>query len=347
MRNKRVWLRAALLAAVSLTSWLMALGCANRLASQYAGVSVRLAEAAITAKQIRQANEQSASSGLVCSAAWTRGLPILAENAAFGLETKLRILSVYGDMREVAPMKLLCGSFPVEDDTSGCLIDAKSAWKLFHSGDCTGASVSAGNARYTVRGVVETYEPVLLIRNQSAKFENLEFAMPDPLASRQAIETYLYRCGSSAESEMLVENGLAARIVRGAAWIPLYLAAAAVTVWLFFCAWNKRGSARSSLPYWIAGASIAAALVCLLVRTAYWPQSFLPTKWSDFSFWPRLIEGWREQWKALSLATPLPKEIQFFQSIRRIAFLLTVALLSGGWGVSSMRLAAARRRLPS
>ena len=92
-----------------------------------------------------------------------------------------------------------------------------------------------------------------------------------------------------------------------------------------------RGNKRAWPLLLAAGTALLTAAVLLMIKTFYWPQSFLPTRWSDFTFWRTLIESWQADWKAMSLMTPLPKEIQLFRALRQCAVLMLTALLAGGW----------------
>ena len=93
------------------------------------------------------------------------------------------------------------------------------------------------------------------------------------------------------------------------------------------------------MPFALTGMGILLLLMAVWIstNTLYWPQSFLPTRWSDFSFWRSLMDSWKADWKAISLMTPLPKEIQLFQALRGCGLLLITAFLAGGWCAASFR----------
>ena len=327
-RTKRgVW-RAALLGLLATVCWLFALMTAGNLVERYAGLSVRFVEPALTRKDLERAQTESAGGELVLEAAWTRKTGLQSLGSALGGSAKARVIGVYGDPRKTATMQLLCGGFLPEDDAEGCVLDASSAWTLFHSTDAVGAAVMLSGKTYIVRGIVSAYEPMLILRDDSLKYENLEFRADDPASARQEVETFVTRSGGGEFS--VVQSGLYARVALGLVWLPPCGLLLAIAASLLKKAWASKADKRA-WAFLAAGTALLAASILLLIKTFYWPQSFLPTKWSDFAFWRALVEGWQADWKAISLMTPLPKEIQLFRALRQCAVLLLTACLLGGW----------------
>lgn len=334
--TKRGWCSAALLGVLAVGCWALALAAAVRLTEQYGGLSVRFDAPSVTQRDLERVADETPGEEIACIAAWTSEPKRKTATSEMGEQAPLRVIRVYGDLRQVAPMILLAGSFPLGDDSGGCLIDEASAWKLFHANDAIGAKVFLDGKSYLVRGVVRSYEPMLLLRSAAATYENLEFSARDLSAAKQPVETFLYRC-SAAGTYVFVQSGLLARVALGAVWFCACLFGAAGATALFRSAWQRRANLRHALPRWMAGAALAAGTIALLAKTMYWPQSFLPTKWSDFSFWSSLVESGKTQWKAISLLTPFPKEIQLLSGLRRCGVLLLTALLAGGWCATRWR----------
>lgn len=297
--------------------WADALWQAQTLAAQYDGVSVRIADAPVAHARLRALRSEEEQAGLTCTAAWTRGEKAMAAAASMGTEAKLRVIAVYGDMRQVTPMTLLSGGFPAEDDADGCLMDAVSAQTLFHSVDVAGTKVTVGEVSYTVRGVVKGGEPMLLVRNAEAAYENLEFA-PAVLENGKAEAEAFLRRHALSEDYIVVQNGLYARIAKGLVWLPVELSLLVAFVRLLraaLCAYVQQGRRRAALRLLgAAGRGTLAGL--LLIKTFFWPQAFLPTKLSDFAFWDTLTATWRSEWEAIGLMTPLPKDVRFFRAMR-------------------------------
>ena len=333
---KRNLLGAALLGMIAAACWTYAIFTTGGLERQYAGISVRLLETPVSRRTLEKALEQPNDGELTCAAAWTRSDGKQPATSKLGGETGLRVVRVYGDMRQTEPLKLICGTFPAEDDADGCLLDKASAWALFHSTDAVGAAVTVDGRDYIVRGIAETYEPALLIRDDRASYENLEFSIKNLDGAKQSAGTFLYRCGTAGDF-IIVQSGLVARVIRGAAWLPLWIAAVCAAITLVRRGWKTRGRAARCAFYWAAAFAISALLCWGVSSTMYWPQSFLPTKWSDFAFWGRLIDAWQTEEKARALMTQLPKEIVLFSLARRCAAALILSIFSGGWCASAAR----------
>ena len=332
---KAEWKRrlvAGVLLLLSGMLWFRGAADARDLVRHYDGVSIRLTGAALTQRQLKQAAAQTGDGEITLRAAWSRGAAERA-TSSLGETAQLRRIRVYGDMRQAAPIKLLAGSIPAQDDAEGCVLDAVSAMALFHAVDSVGAEVFVGSNRYRVRGVATADEPMLLLRDGKAEYSNLEFAARDLESAQQSAGTFLIRCGI-LERQIVLQNGMLARVLQGLFWLLPGFLGLAVSIWLLLCGKRNRRNRSLRIATLLLGAALACAALAAIRFAVYLPQAWLPTKWSDFSFWPRLIDGWRTEWHAISLATPLPKDVLFFQAVRRGGLRWLVSLLLGGWGLS-------------
>jgi len=325
-------LAGGLLGALSVGLWLISLLGARDLVRQYDGVSVRLERASLTQRQLEQTAAQTKGEGVSLRAAWSRGAAEQA-SSAFGGTTMLRRISVYGDMRQTAPMQLLSGGFPADDDMDGCLLDAASAMTLFHSIDPIGATVLLDKQSYVVRGVVEAYEPMLVTRDSKAKFNNFEFAAQNLDEAKQAVETYLMTAWVM-DGQIILLSSMLARVLQGLLWLPPCLLGLVCGVRILLHSRRRGETPKKRVCFVILGLAAVSTAVIVASSTVYIPQTWLPTKWSDFGFWGRLVEGWRENFIAYSLMTPLPKDVILFQSLRRGALEALLVLLFGSWSLS-------------
>ncbi len=339
---KRRFIFTGVLGIVAMACWAYSLLTAYNLERTYTGISARLIDTAVSRKTLEEAIKQTDADELFCTAAWTRSDESRQAESKLGGNAKPRVVRVYGDMRQVAPMELISGTIPAEDDETGCLLDANSAQALFHSTDAIGAKVSLDEKQYTVRGVIKTYERVIMLRDDRTTFENIEFSSQSTDGAKQLVETFLYRCGSTGEYA-IVQNGMLARLTLAASWVPLWLALAYAAIQLVKRGWKTRGQATRSISYWVVGMVMVAILCYGLVQTAYWPQSFLPTRWSDFAFWGKWAEACKAEAKTFALMTQTPKEIELFSAMRRCSTALIVSVLSGGWCLTTARFARWKR----
>jgi hypothetical protein len=319
--SKRGVFGAALLGLLAIACWAYALLTAGGLARQYLGVSVRLSETSVTQKALEKALERTDESELSCTAAWTRSAGKQTAASHLGGETSLRVVCVSGDMRQIEPMKLLSGAFPTQDDADGCLLDAASAWALFHSTDALGATVTLGDREYVVRGIAETYESVLMIRDDRASYENLEFAAQNPDGAKQSVETFLYRCGG-ADHSVIVQSGLIAP--RVCSWGGFSGCRCGSRQPALDCCFfparleNARPQARNVLC-WAAGPRSPRSCASGWLRPRSGRSPGCRPNGRDFAFWGRLIDNWKTEMKTFGLMTQLPKEIELFSTVRRSA----------------------------
>jgi len=334
--TKRGWCAATLLGLLAIACWLGALSIASWMTRQYDGLSVRFPEPAVAQKDLERTIMETPEDEIRCRVAWASGTKLQTVSADLGTQAQLRVVQAYGDLRAIAPMRLLAGSFPVGDDTGGCLLDEASARQLFHSTSAIGASVTLGKSHYIVCGIVETYEPMLILRSGSAMYDNLEFTANNYAAAKQQVETFLYRC-NAPKTYTLIESGLFTRVARGLVWLCPCVFGFAGAIILFKNARSRKERPNKALPRYVACAVFVIVTLAILLSTFYWPQSFLPTKWSNFRFWSALVEGWKGLFKTISLLTPHAKEIQLFSALRWCAVLELTALLSGGWYITSWR----------
>lgn len=325
-------LAGGLLGLLAAGLWLFALLGAHDLVMQYDGVSVRLERAALTQRQLEKTATQTEGKSISLRAAWSRGAAEQA-SSSLGGTTMLRCVSVYGDMRQTAPMQLLSGGFPADDDANGCLLDAASAMSLFHAVDPIGATVLIGKESYVVRGVVKAYEPMLVTRDSKATFNNLEFAAQNLDEAKQAVETYLMTAGVM-DGQIILLSGMLARVLQGLLWLPPCLLGLVCGVRFLLRGKRRSETSKKRISFIILGLTVVCAALIVLWNTAYLPQAWLPTKWSDFGFWNRLLEGWRENFAAYSLMIPLPKDVLLFQSLRRGALEALLVLIFGSWSLS-------------
>ncbi len=331
---------AALLLLAAAVVWAYAFLQTRTLLDAYPGVSVRMADAKVTAEQLGDILPSDADDGLTLTAAWTWGTPAAAAAESLKTAATLRVAAVWGDMRRTEPMTLMSGSLPAEEDWDGCLLDAQSAQALFRSVDPVGAKLTVNGRVYTVRGVAKTYTPVLFVRSADATYENLEFAVRDVSTGQADVKAFLYRHALAADYAV-VQSGLYARILRGLVWLPVSLLLFAAAVRTLRYALPRRGRRLPVLLLLLLSAALLAAAGGLLVwNTAYWPQAFLPTKAADFRFWRTLADGWRAAWKALCLTAPLPGDILFFRGMRAslCSTAAAAALLAALWALTSRRM---------
>lgn len=210
---------------------------------------------------------------------------------------------------------------PVQEDTQGCLISEETAWELFGSSQVIGKEVLCQGKSYIIRNVISSKEKILAFqagslskRNQELSAEEEENSSVDSVLQRITVQKPK---GSSIRDLQMIwagQYGLNAQVLdtellRGIS--GFLLLAIPVTVCMFFWMFlyrQYRAQETSRQKAVMAGLSLALA-VLLIIFLRKWvriPDDYIPTLWSDFSFWSGLCKDKLEE---IRLLIRIPKEI--------------------------------------
>lgn len=206
---------------------------------------------------------------------------------------------------------------PLMEDSQGCLIDEKAAWELFGSLQAVGKEVTFGNNKYLVRNVVPGQEGVLALP-VSRIFQAKDAGQDDAGMDMDAIinrVTLKKPAGQSireleaawANSCQMPVEVLDLELLRGFGGFCALLAPLALCV--FFCAYLfclYRGQDAVAGKAAMVGAFLALAVLLLafLKDKVKIPDEYIPTRWSEFSFWESL---WERKVDAVELLLRIPK----------------------------------------
>lgn len=238
--------------------------------------------------------------------AWNRGPRITINNTKLNTTTKTRIITVFGNMAKVCPFQIKFGSFCYEKDTLGCVIDEKTAYDLFRDKNVVGNTITYESKQYVIRGVVKSKEQLVIIisNDEKTSFTNLEMRLKD--STGVSATNFLNDYQLTSDYITVLEGGFYAKLLYNTAIFP------AVFIWLclvvFFLkkAYKKRDSWLQCLVY-----TVICVLLCyIFLKTTrlYIPDRWIPTRWSDFSFWSRIAKEWRMKWMDYSYLIPLQKD---------------------------------------
>ena len=229
---------------------------------------------------------------------------------------------------------ILCGNpelvfndcrMPVRDDKEGCIIDEETAWDLFGSSEVTGKTVTYNNKQYFIRQVIKSEENVFAFQadnslekntgeqkqeeiqgqeNSNSKNESrlnrVTLQKPEGYSVREIKNVWDNRTGITGtvmDIELLYGiSGLCVLLV------PITLCICFLAVLL------RQYKKQTEIVYKIiVAASILLLIGMLLFLLINWveiPLDYIPTKWSDFSFWTSL---WKEKTEAVKLLWEMPK----------------------------------------
>lgn len=217
---------------------------------------------------------------------------------------------------------------PAREDSQGCLVDEGAAWELFGSTQVEGKEVTYGEKNYRIRKVLPGRERMVVFQavgqpgsqgtagaaqeaggidqesgvQGQQEFHRVTLAKPEA----QSVNDLLASWSSSFN---VYPEYLDLELLRGMAGISALLLPATASL-LFFC--YLCGQCRGQKGWRRKAAFAAAAVIFALAAWFFFkrwvrvPDSYIPAKWSDFSFWGNLA---KEKGEAVRLLIGMPKAV--------------------------------------
>lgn len=257
---------------------------AVRVARQYPTLGVEFA-APLTAEQFTTAAEwqqSSANTTAIAASYWgsTQG-PVRTDSGRTAADTTC--IGYAGTAADCLPADYVQGSAPGAVGQQ-CAISTALAWQLFGSNDILGQTVTLNRTDYTISGVFTAKTSILMYPAHSgfthAALRGISTDAPKADAAQWAASVGL------PALQRLDYGPQRVWLARALCHLPAVLVG--------FCMLAAfLGLAHSAPPVIRHTAYFAAALAFALL-VPYFLQSLpgwlIPGRWSDFSFWPRLLQ---------------------------------------------------------
>ncbi|MCI8484199.1 MAG: hypothetical protein HFH41_07650 [Lachnospiraceae bacterium] len=278
---------------------------------------------------------------------WGQEENVTIENKSLSASTQADVISLCGN-----PELLFenCG-LPVKEDAKGCVIDEKTAWDLFGSSQVAGKEIFCEGKSYIVRKVISGKEKIIAFQARQDKKESqkkdaesgqevpeqLEKLPFNRITLRKLENQSIYDLQSAWNNQYgLPAAILDTELLRGISGTCLLLLPFSLCI--FFWVYLYHQYKIQDKWQGKAGAAGAAAIL-LILFLIFWkrwvqiPDDYIPTKWSNFSFWTNL---WETKTEAVRLLIQIPKTNldsvwirSFFQTVA-CSFLAEVFLITGG-----------------
>lgn len=274
----------------------------------------------------------------------------------------------------MADVILLCGSpellfedcrVPMQEDSAGCLVDEKAAWELFGDMKVVGKEISYEGNDYTIRNVVPGKEGIVAFQASRALIEkNTKLEGAQSNESMDGVMQRLTMHKPKGYSVYDLESSwnhaygffvdvLDLQLLRGIGGIVMLLFPVSLC-FLFGCyLYHLRASLNISSGLFghftvkkngklLQGKAAAVGLSLMLMGLLLFflkdmvqiPDDYIPTRWSEFSFWTRL---WEIKTEAVKLLLGMPKTVldshwmgDFFQTLTG-GFLAEALLVVAGF----------------
>lgn len=224
----------------------------------------------------------------------TKGKKI--ENPDLNRHVKGELVEAAGNMHLIVPGRLMSGSFVTDSDVKGCVISKKTAETLFGAWEVTGETLYLESKPYIIRGIVNMDSQLCMIQgDEKTSYSFIRTASPGlPVSALKQMLAGLL----PGESTWISEADLYLGIGRIFLWIPAWVVWAAGillcrkgirmldTVW---DGWKYKSIALQALKTVLPVAAFAG--ICgLLLASLRFSDDYIPTAWSDFSFWTGLLQ---------------------------------------------------------
>lgn len=196
------------------------------------------------------------------------------------------VVTVFGDTKLVFPVvqSLSAG------DTAGCLLDKETAYNIFGTYKAAGYRLQYQNKTYIVRNVFASSEATLVIQADALSdvvFSKISLDVSQSAYPKRAAEEFASRYNLT---DFIVEdNGMYSGAAAFFAALPAWILAAALLLIMLREAYRYREMPVRFMFYLLVGAVILTVYFLVSGLRFSFPQSMVPTRWSDFEFWQRLF----------------------------------------------------------
>ena len=252
----------------------------------------------------------------------------LLENPDLNRHAAAELIVAAGELNLIAPNALTLGSLPYAGDSSGCVISRKTAETLYSSREALGQILYYEDTPYVIRGILDLNQELCVIQgNSQQSYSNLLALAPGlPLSVVRQKLTALLPGGQTA----ILEGGLYYSLGSIFLWFPCWIL-------LYFLLKTAR-SGLQTLQHRLPQAPLTPLLrellrdlpillgftgACLiLLACLHFSDDYIPTAWSDFSFWTGLLTQKTEQFLGLT------KTALSFRDLRILGSLLGLLVSS-------------------
>ena len=263
--------------------------------------------------------------------AWKEKSGAILENRSLDRQAFVSALELDGDSCLVIPEQEQ--NQLQAEDTKGCLVDWKTAETLFGSQNIRGCKIWYEGRELEVRGILKNVEGVIVVETTDIPLNNSTETGDAGLNEDSGFDRISLKLSLEDEKEQKAEeflnrHGLEGKVIC-TEWIQNIgiVISLLLPMALFVKILKEYGEMvlkyRSFPVVFIAGVLGTGLFLWVFGKTQGLrfriPESMIPTRWSDFTFWQPWLEEKREQY---ALLTSISKSTFQVEQFRR--FLLTV-----------------------
>ena len=211
------------------------------------------------------------------------------------------------------------------EDTDGCLVDEKTAWELFGSVDVAGQKITCDGKDYTIRGIIPGNKQIFAILADTGQTKPAAGMESDtgtePEAGVEPKKNVLNRITLAKPTGKTVQElysewnnryDVSAKLMdlellQGVSGLCMLLVPITVCLcigWELYRQFRKQEHQLRKAGIAVLAVMFLIGFCMFLKHQVQIPDEYIPTRWSDFSFWSTL---WKEKNEALRLLAQMPK----------------------------------------
>ena len=317
--------------------WVVAIINQAYLLDYHSAVSVRYQEPVVTSQEM-----DAITRGMIAKednhipevTLWHRAEAVAITNEAINTSLSIGLITVAGDMTKVYPDSLLYGGYLSKVDNTGCVIDRNTAYKLFHTENAVGLTLSLADKEYIVRGIMREIgsnamiiqEEIQMIfsHTEGIRYSCMELVFSDTEDAKRLAESFLITNGLGTPTTYM-DGYRYQRISELLIHIPLWLSALLLILYLARKVNRLKSSRVLFVSGWLGIILLSAILIQITKVHFHYSSSMLPTRWSDFDFWGN-------QWKLfIHSLSGREGSIQYYKDMaleRRMVFVVVGVILA-------------------
>ncbi len=281
--KKRLCRLACLFAAV--VCWAVSLYAGEQIRDKGLSFGLIWQEQSLLPETLDALNRSEESSG-IRAALWSSVENSEVQAYGSGRKAETKAVYVYGDMSLVLHSSIKSGAPVLSFDEEGCILDEKSAYDLFGSSQAVGNKLLYEGEIYVVRGILRGSAGVFYYPcpDRDKAYSNMEIRFPFGDSRAEDILSFLQQnhFGTPmAFSDIAFLGEIMGIFCHLPAWISFGVFLRA------FLREVKKLRGKPMLFFCGVSAFLLLLLFSMLLTEFRFsiPQRFVPTKWSDFSFW--------------------------------------------------------------
>lgn len=311
--------------------WSCGIGRYRDLNREYGGISLRFETNPLAMDSLAEIRRQQEEAGTDLKlTAWRQDYNIKIEDPKLGVCIESDVIYMWGDEKDIL---LPCPA-------RGCVMSADKAYELWRSRDVLGKNVFIDGFPYKVTCVTDNMPGIIAVRRadyeSGMKFTSLDIK-PKTAGDQSDAQLEQIKLLNSHAADSSINYSDLLSVPGNFALLPALTVSAIMCkriLWLLYCAGKYKKGYRAMAFYGI----LLISWICICYFSGSFslqiPENLIPTKWSDFDFWPRVIERYKTDLKGLRLMRVYALDTYFRKSF---IYISACCLLGSACFISALR----------